>query len=145
MAYLGYAAIVAVSVFCFFFTIQRLPPPGPYYVCELDGDQSALYIKRVRTVSIWGNSGPGERFHLTFPVVEFKRISCCPGKTYSAAQSDWFKQVRNEDGSFYDTYKKLDEKTARELWQKHKKATSLSKTLEKIDPGIPQNIAPPYI
>ena len=71
--------------------LRNSPPPGRLYRCVEDGDNSALYERRLRHVEYWGSCGP-VRFPLEWDVEEFRRVTCAPGVLYTAATSDWFKR-----------------------------------------------------
>lgn len=80
-----------------------------FYISDLDGKSSALYLRRERYVDYAGG----------FTVVEYKRVTCHPGTTYTRAESDWFQTTITKDRKPYDTFTKLPKALGHKIFAQH--------------------------
>jgi len=98
-----------------------------FFVCDQDGENSALYRQHVRASQWWGDCGP-IRFPIYYTIFEYKRVTCAPGKRYTRRTSDWFKQTWSEEQQKYiDTYTPLSLREGWKCWFKHKYAELYTK------------------
>ena len=136
---LGAAALALAYLFVHW--LRTAKPSGPFYVRiedETPGQAPALYERQVRRVH-WRKSDAGHSSVIRFDVEEFRRITCVPGRSYTAAQSDWFQRTaisayseeQTADG-YADHYRRLDDETAHQLLKTQWPATlAVRKSLKK--------------
>lgn len=92
-----------------------------FYTCIEDGVNTALYERRVRHVSWWGNFCHKISFPIEWDMVEYKRVTMAPGQTYTHAVSDWFTRTFSEStGKYIDSYKPLSFSEGWKKWFEHK-------------------------
>lgn len=104
MSWLFLLFVVAVPLLGLFFSPTLRPMQ--LYVRVEEGNDSALYIRRVRRR------------------VEYQRVTCAPNQSYTQAASGWFTPTLSvEDGRFLDTYAPLTPAQAALKWKEQKPVT----------------------
>ncbi len=110
--------LIICSLFLLFVLLEviKLYKDNPYlgskfYIDSDKGDNSALYISTVTTVDGFGN-----------PIPKFKRVSCAPGNTYTAAVGSWFYNVfeHNSEKSKLLNLIPITEERATEIYKLHR-------------------------
>jgi hypothetical protein len=110
------AAFAAISYYLLVPESTRAPS-GTFYRRKEDDNNSALYLKRVRTSNFWGNCGPVS-FPIELAITEYRRITCAPGEQYTKATSDWYKPTWSQKAdAFVDSYVVLSRAEGLAIWK----------------------------
>lgn len=109
--------------------------PENFIAASKTGGNSALYEKRYRQVQFWGNCGP-VRYPLEFGVVEYRRITCASGQSYTRETSGWYKPTWSDDRTTdtVDHYVEVPREEAKRLWREQIVITrKVARGLRKVE------------